>query len=1084
MKAALLRGLALLALTTPVLGEGDSGASDDIVRLELFPTEVRFEGADESAQLLVTGIRRDGARIDLTRAAKPTGPSPLVSLSAHGLLRPRGDGVGDLQLSVGALTAVVPVRVANVAEPLHPSFIDDVVPILSRAGCSAGTCHGSAQGKNGFKLSLRGYDPAFDHAALTDDLAGRRFNRVAPDRSLFLLKPTAAVPHEGGQKVAPDSVDYAVLRAWVRDGVALDLDAPRVERIELFPQDPTVPDPGLDQQFAVLAHYTDGRVRDVTALAFVESGDIEVAETQPGGLVHTLRRGDAPVLARYEGHYAATRLFVMGDRSGFEWQAAPQYNWIDELVDADLRRIRAQPSEVCTDDEFLRRVHLDLTGLPPTRAATQAFLLDRRDSRLKREELIDRLIGSPGFVEHWTRRWADLLQVNSKFLGSEGARALHEWLRGAVASNMPYDELVRALLTGSGSTLENPPAAYFKILRDPDAAVESTTQLFLGIRFNCNKCHDHPFERWTQKQHWQTAAWFAQVAREDAPGSPKMPGSEVMNAGEQAPAFEELISDDAARPAEVKDPDGRAYTNVFPFSHGEPIDPALPLREQLAEWITAKSNPYFATSYANRLWSYFTGVGLIEPVDDLRAGNPPSNPALLRRLTEEFLRTDFDVRALMRLICRSRVYQQSVRTNEWNVDDSVHYSHALPRRLAAETLFDAVHQATGARPRLEGARRGTRASAQVGTGSEAKDGFLGLFGRPPRESVCECERSSGTSLGQALNLVNGPTLAEAIGDPDNDIAALVAYEADPARIVRELYLSFLCRPPTEAELDELVPLFDSGALANADALRPEDRVELERRLEAFEQRLALPEWTPLEVGRRSSEGGAELQLLPDGSVLAQGARPERDVTTLVAYTDRPKLTGVRLEVLADDALPNRGPGRADNGNFVLGRFAVTAVPLAEPTAAFALAFEAATADFSQDGFDASKALGGTDRGWAVAGQLGRDHEAWFACKEAALPTGGTLLVCRLEQSYGGTHTLGRFRLSVTDAPGEVRHHGLPEPIFAALRATPDERTPEQRAALFRHYLGTDEGMQAKIRLGAAQDLAWALANSSAFLFNR
>ena len=1083
----LLRWFALLLCATPApafaLGEGDGGAAE-VLSLELHPAAVRLDGAADSVQVLVTGVRRDGLHVDLTRDAVWSTPGALVDVSQHGLLRPRQDGDGVLQLTLGELTAEVPVHVTNVAAPLTPSFVVDVQPILSRSGCSTGTCHGSANGKNGFKLSLRGYDPEFDHSALTDDHAGRRFNRAAPDKSLFLLKPTAAVPHEGGQVVQPDSIDYAVLRAWVQGGVALELDAPRVERIELFPADPTVPDPGMSQQFAVLAHYSDGRVRDVTALAFVESGNIEVAEATPGGLVRTLRRGDAPVLARFEGRYAATRLFVMGDRSGFEWHALPQHNWIDELVDTNLQRIRAQPSELCTDDEFLRRVHLDLTGSPPLRSATEAFLLDRRDSRTKREEVIDRLIGSPEFVEHWTNRWADLLQVNSKFLGAEGARAMHEWLRGAVASNMPYDDFVRALLTGSGSTLKNPPAAFFKVLRQPDLVMESTTQLFLGIRFNCNKCHDHPFERWTQEQHWQTAAWFAQVRRQDAPGSPKMPASEVMENGAQPPAFEELITDDGSLPAEVVDPDGRRYGNALPYEHAGATAPMFTLRQQLAHWLTAEANPYFATSYANRLWSYFTGVGVIEPVDDLRAGNPPSNPELLRRLTDELVRSDFDVRALMRVICQSRVYQQSVRTNRWNADDEVHFSRALPRRLAAETLYDAVHRATGARPRLDGVRRGTRASALVDVKGDAADGFLGLFGRPPRESVCECERSTGTSLGQALNLVNGPTLAEAIEDPDNDLTALVAHETDPRAIVTELYLSFLCRPPTDAELRDLLPMFDPGAPANAAALLPEDREHLEARLQAYEQQHQQPEWTPLQVDQRTSEGGAELVALPDGSLLVTGASPERDVTTVVALTDKQRLTGIRLEVLADDSLPNKGPGRAENGNFVLRSFSVTAVPLAEPSAARALTFGGVTADYAQEGFDPASMLTDSGRGWAVSGQLGRSHEAWFACQDATLPAGGTLLVIRLEQPYGGFHTLGRFRLSVTDSPLEIRHSGLPETLAATLRTPPDQRTDEQHAALFRHYMGTDRELRDKLRLGAAQDLAWALANSSAFLFNR
>jgi len=1081
-----LCGLSMLAAaTTAFRGPGPwRGGDDDVVQLEAYPKAIELADKSAYAQLLVTGVRRDGMRVDLTREARLGGECALVTVSEQRLVRPQQDGDGELVLEARELSVRVPVRVANVKAALHPSFVQDVVPILSRAGCNAGTCHGSAKGKNGFKLSLRGYDPAFDHAALTDDLAGRRFNRAAPDKSLFLQKPTAAVPHEGGQKLAPGSADYEVVRAWVDDGVALDQQAARVDHIELLPKDPTVPDPGMSQQFVVLAHYQDGRVRDVTAHAFLDSGNIEVAEAQGQGLIHTLRRGDAPVLGRYEGHYAATRMFVMGDRTGYAWQDVPEYNYIDTLVDQDLRRIRALPSELCTDAEFVRRVYLDLCGKAPTRKETTAFLLDQRDSRQKRDELIDRLIGNAEFVEHWTNRWADLLQVNSKFLGKDGAAALRTWIQTAVASNLPYDQFARQLLTASGSTLHHPPAAFYKILREPDAVMESTTQLFLGTRFNCNKCHDHPFERWTQRQHWQLAAWFAQVKRVDAPGAKKMPGKDAMKEGEQPPAYDELISDDPGQPAEVQDPDGRRYHNVFPFTHGGASDPQLPLRQQFAEWLVAKENPYFATSYVNRLWSYFIGSGLIEPVDDLRAGNPPSNPELLQQLTADFLQAGFDVRALMRLICHSRVYQQSVRTNRWNQDEDVHNSHALPRRLPAETLYDAVHQATGSRPRLQGARRGTMAAELVDASVEAKDGFLDLFGRPPRESVCECERSSGTSLGQALNLVNGPTLQDAIEDPDNDIAELVAHEPDARKVIGELYLSFLCREPTAEELQQLAPTFDPGAPANEAALRPADKKELDRRLSLFEEQHVVPAWRALEIGKRTSAGGAELQLLPDNSLLLKGPRPDQDSYTVVAYTELKTITGIRLEALPDDSLPGKGPGRADNGNFVLRHLTVTAVPLAEPAAAHPLALTAGTADFAQGEFDAAQAITGTEKGWAVSPSLGKKHEAWYECKDDGASTGGSMLVFTFDQPYGGMHTLGRFRLSVTDQKPPIRYHGLPDAVAAVLAVPREQRDEPQRAALFRHFLGTDQELAGKIRLGAAQDLTWALVNSSTFLFNR
>jgi hypothetical protein len=438
----------------------------------------------------------------------------------------------------------------------------------------------------------------------------------------------------------------------------------------------------------------------------------------------------------------------------------------------------------------------------------------------------------------------------------------------------------------------------------------------------------------------------------------------------------------------------------------------------------------------------------------------------------------------MRTICRSRVYQQSVQTNRWNADDDVHCSHAIPRRLPAETLYDAVHQAAGSRPRLPGARRGTMAAQLVDGSVEAKDGFLGLFGRPPRESVCECERSTGTSLGQALNLVNGPTLAEAIEDPDNDLAELVAHEQDAGKIVEELYLSFLCRRPTEAERKQMAATLDAGALANAAALRPDDASELQRRLAAYEAAHVVPEWHPLELHKMTAASGAELQLLADGSILARGANPESDTYTVVAWTDRTKVTGIRLEALPDDSLPGKGPGRADNGNFVL-RLGVAEVPLAEPTSARKLAFGSASADYAQREFEPMQAITGEgNKGWAVSPQFGRKHEAWFECKDDVGRAGGTLLVFTLANPYGRMHTLGHFRLSVTDHARPIRWHGLSDAAAALFAVPQEQRTDAQRAAVYRHILGTDREMTGKIRLAAAQDLAWALVNSSSFLFNR
>lgn len=747
-------------------------------------------------QLLVIGEVENGDKIDLTRSVDFSRDDGVFHISPTGVIRPIGNGQGQLTISYGDVQVNVDVAVTGFDEQHDVSFVTEVMPAISKMGCNAGTCHGAAKGKNGFQLSLRGYDPVFDHRSLTDDLASRRFNRAAPDQSLMLLKPSGVVPHVGMVLTTPGEPYYEMIRAWIADGVKLDRDAPRVASIELFPKGPIVPLPGMKQQMRVVAAYTDGKQRDVSAEAFIESGNIEVIEADEHGLLTTLRRGESPVLARYEGAYAATTLTVMGDRSGFEWPSglpSPE-GFIDTLVYDKLRRVKTLPSDVCTDAEFIRRVSLDLTGLPPSANDVRAFLADSRDTTVKRNELIDRLVGGPEFVEFWTNKWADLLQVNRKFLGQEGAWAFRNWIKQAVSVNMPYDEFAHRILTASGSNLENPPASYYKVLRQPEDIMENTTQLFLAVRFNCNKCHDHPFERWTQGQYYDLAAFFARVGMKEDPLSEnrKIGGSAVDSA---KPLFE-VIYDKASGEVASLRTGGDALPRL-PYEHADMPPDGLTRREQLAYWITSKDNPYFASSYVNRIWAYLLGVGLIEPIDDIRAGNPPTNPELLDRLTSEFISSGFDTQHMFRLICKSRTYQHSIVTNHWNEDDAVNYSHAIARRLPAEVLYDALHTVVGSEFHLPEVPDGFRAAELPDPGVSLA--FLEDFGRPPRESACECERSSGVMLGPVMKLVNGPTIGEAIADSQNELAKMIAQEYDDKKIVEEIFVRILSRFPTEEE---------------------------------------------------------------------------------------------------------------------------------------------------------------------------------------------------------------------------------------------------------------------------------------------
>jgi hypothetical protein len=497
--------------------------------------------------------------------------------------------------------------------------------------------------------------------------------------------------------------------------------------------------------------------------------------------VKALRRGEVAILIRYEGNYAVKYFSVLGERPGYAWKDVPAWNYIDTHVYAKLQKLKLLPSELCDDATFLRRVSIDLIGSQPTPEEIEAFLADTTDTRQKRARVIDELLNRPEYVDRWAYKWADLLQCNRKYLGDKGVWSFFHWIREQVADNRPIDQFVRDLLTARGSTYENPAGNFYKIARDPLKAMEDTTHLFMGIRFNCNKCHDHPFERWTQGQHYELGAFFAGVGRK--PG--QKPG-------------EEIIYDIPAGYEPVKHPRTQAVMPAkFPFEHaGGYADESTP-RQQLAEWLTSTTNPYFARSIANRFWSYMTGVGIIEPVDDIRSSNPPTNPALLDALTQDFVDHGFDLKHLLRTIANSRTYQLSIETTEWNADDRLNFSHALPRRLTAEQLQDSIAAATGLAPRFEGMPVGFHANQLPDTAVRAD--FLETFGRPPRESVCECERVAEVSLKQTLSLINGPTIGEVLADPANRLNKLAAANLPDDRLVEKIYLAVLCRYPTDQE---------------------------------------------------------------------------------------------------------------------------------------------------------------------------------------------------------------------------------------------------------------------------------------------
>ena len=1090
-----------------------------VVSLEVQPAQIKITRPNDYAQLLVTAKLDSGDTADVTRMAKFTIKPDAAEISPRGIFRPLKNGKTKLVVSMDNKTAEVPVEVSGLGKVYQADFIRDVNPVIAKLGCSAGTCHGAKDGKNGFKLSLRGYDPETDLRALTDDLASRRVNLASPDDSLMLLKAVAEVPHEGGRRTTMDSKYYQILRQWIANGANLDMKSPRVVKIDIYPQDPVVQKVGSLQQMRVIASYADGVTRDVTAEAFVESANTDVAIIDASGLVTTLRRGEAPVLARYEGSYAATTVTVMGNRTGFVWADPPTWSKIDELVAAKWKRMKIQPSELCTDLEFIRRVYLDLTGLPPSPSEIQAFLDDSRETRIKRDALVDKLIGSSDYVDFWANKWADLLQCNSKFLGKEGAETFRSWIRSEVATNTPYDAFTRKILTASGSNRENPAASYWKIVRTPAEAMENTTHLFLATRFNCNKCHDHPFERWTQDQYYHLAAYFAQVSLKEDPESEgkKIGGSAV----EGAKPLYEMISD--AKEGEIKhDRTGKVSPPSFPYPAKNELKEKPTRREELSEWISTSDNRYFASSYANRLWGYLTGAGIIEPLDDIRAGNPPRNPALLEHLTREFVDSKFNVRHLMQLICKSRTYQLSIKANKWNEDDHANYSHALARRLPAETLFDAVYHVTGSTPQIPGAKPGQRATQLADAASDVGSGLLATLGRPARQSSCECERSSDIRLGSVMALLSGPTISSAINEPTNALAKLVESEKDDTKLVNEVFMRVVNRPATDNEIKSVLALLsdvetDNSQITNElaglevkmapkivelkqerdEAIKKANAnlatyhemttnlmAELEKRRQSeialtkqqlkdyekllpaqagfLETRHNLAEikttWSPVEARKVTATRKVVVKLQPDGSILSSGPKTVANFE-VVAGSKLEKITGVMLEVLPDESLPRFGPGRASDGNFVLSEFELR---WGEGTnvANQMVKFVDARADHSQPDYPVLSAVDGKaesgQNGWAVAGA----------------PAGSLrhTATFKLEQPIATTNGVKlRFTLKQNFGPehllGRFRLYvtgsetplefGLPEAVVQAVRSPAGERTPEQAAAIVDYYRYTD-----------------------------
>ena len=760
------------------LARGSDGPPRSELILE--PSSTKLVGPLSSARLLATERGSEGAIRDLTRVVNWGSLDPtVVSVAPDGRLLPVGEGVATIVALDGNRGASATVEVVGLEAPKPVSFRGTVIPALSQAGCNMGACHGTPTGKGGFRLSLRGYLPDQDFEVLSRDAAGRRINVLQPDSSLILRKPLGLVAHEGGIRFAYGSSAYTTLKTWIAEGARDDPDAPAAVSLEILPGDRMLDGEADNQQIVALATYADGTSRDVTDLCYYDSSSPEIATVDPSGFVQFATPGEVAVIAHYLDLVANVRLTHLVPVPSFEPAPVPAGNIVDSAVFAKLNAMRIAPSETCTDDEFVRRAYLDAIGVLPSPEERERFLADPRPDR--RAVLVDELLERPEFDDFWTLKFADILRANSRLIQSKGANVFHRWIRQSLATRKPLDQFVRELLTAEGSTFRNPAANYYRISREPEASVETTAQLFLGVRIQCAKCHNHPFERWTQDDYYGFAAFFARVRQK--------PGN-VLD--------EEVIF--ASNRGEVRQP--RTGTVMAPKALGGPTfeddKTSEARRERLAEWLTAPENPFFAKSLVNRVWYHLMGRGIVEPVDDFRDSNPPSNDELLDGLASDFISGGYDLRHLVRTILTSQTYALSARPNDLNGDDDRYFSRAYTKLLPAEVLLDAISTLTGASTTFAGLPEGVRAT-QIPDG-KVDDPFLKTFGRPARELACECERETDSNLGQALQLIGGATVNDKLRSDEGRLASLAAGDEGPEAIVRELYLVALSREPDPGEL--------------------------------------------------------------------------------------------------------------------------------------------------------------------------------------------------------------------------------------------------------------------------------------------
>ncbi len=803
--ATLLAFLALIASVQTLTGQelyGKKNARGDTIAmpkptevqaLSVFPTSVTLKGTDDSAQLVLTAKLAQRQQ-DLTGDAKYAIADPRVArVTSSGRIIPLSNGKTTLTATYGDKAIQVPLVTESCDVNLPINFPNDVVPIFTKLGCNSGGCHGKSGGQNGFALSLLGFVPELDYQTLVKENRGRRVLPQAPEHSLLLVKATGVMAHAGGKRMEVGSDEYKLVKRWIASGTPFGKkDDPTVAKITVHPEH-RILSRNNRQQFAVLAHYTDGSVHDVTQRAQYESNDQEIAVVDGAGLVRTLEMsGEAAIMARYQGNVAVFRATVpLGVKTpafAFEPKTV-----VDRFTLKKWKELGIVPSGLSGDEVFLRRVSLDLTGTLPTPTQIKEFLADRSPN--KRDRLIDRLLETPEYAYLFANKWADILRVKrgqNQPSRAQGTFAFHRWIQHAMASDLPYDQFVREILAASGDETQSPPTLWFRSLTKPEEFVDDTAQVFLGLRIACAQCHHHPYEKWSQDDYWGMAAFFGRVGRKNV----QRPGGFANQQDIVQVIFSRpngnVTNKRTGKVAPMQPLDGA------PMKVSADDDP----RHKLVDWMTDARNPFFARAVANRYWAHFFNRGIVDPLDDMRITNPPSNPELLDALAKELIDSKFSLKHLVRTIVKSRTYQLSAVPNEFNKHDKQTYARYYPRRMGAEVLFDAINQVTNAPATFNGLPQDRLAPKRaIMLPDEAfASYFLDVFGRPQRISACECERVSEANLAQALHLLNSDEVQNKLARQGGRADLLAKDKRPDAEKVEELFLWVLNRRPSATDL--------------------------------------------------------------------------------------------------------------------------------------------------------------------------------------------------------------------------------------------------------------------------------------------